>query len=50
MEARPMYRREAFHLVTLGSSLHLTTARGSIPFPDDGAGIIAVGAVDALGR
>ncbi len=50
LDARPTIRQEAFHLVTLGSSLHQTTARGSIPFPGDGAGVIAVGAVDAQGR
>jgi subtilisin family serine protease len=44
-----MPRMEAFHLVALGGSLEHTTARGSIPFPGDGAKVLAVGAVDARG-
>ncbi len=50
LDAKAADRREAFHIVTLGSSLHHTTARGSIPFPGDGASVVAVGAVDANGR
>jgi hypothetical protein len=41
---------EAFHLVVLGGSLECTTCRGSIPFPGDGAQVVAVGAVDAKGE
>lgn len=43
-------RPEAFHLVVLGGSLEHSTARGSIPFPGDGAKVLAVGAVDALNQ
>jgi hypothetical protein len=39
-----------FHLVVLGGSLHHSSCRGSIPFPGDGAEVIAVGAVDQGGR
>lgn len=35
-----------FHLVTLGAGLEHATAAGSIPFPGDGAEVVAVGAVD----
>jgi subtilisin family serine protease len=45
-----MPRMEAFHLVALGGSLEHTTARGSIPFPGDGARVLAIGAVDARGE
>jgi hypothetical protein len=45
----PVSRMEAFHLVALGGSLECTTCRGSVPFPGDGAQVIAVGAVDARG-
>lgn len=41
---------ETFHLVVLGGSLEQTTSRGSIPFPGDGAHVLAVGAVDAGGH
>jgi Subtilase family len=41
---------EAFHLVALGASLEHTTNRGSIPFPGDGAHVLAVGAVDVRGE
>jgi subtilisin family serine protease len=43
-------RMEAFHLVVLGGSLEHTTSRGSIPFPGDGADVLAVGAVDTENR
>lgn len=43
----PNTKWEAFHLVVLGGSLEHTTSRGSIPFPGDGANVLAVGAVDA---
>ena len=36
-----------FHLVALGATLRYATSRGSVPFPADGAEVIAVGAVDA---
>lgn len=39
-----------FHLVVLGGTLHHATSRGSIPFPGDGAEVVAVGAVDSVGR
>jgi hypothetical protein len=39
-----------FHLVALGGCLEHATRRGSIPFPADGAEVIAVGAVDEAGR
>jgi subtilisin family serine protease len=42
----PSTKMEAFHLVVLGGSLECTTSRGSIPFPGDGAQVLAVGAVD----
>jgi len=41
---------DKFHLVVLGGSLERATATGSIPFPADGAGVQAVGAVDDEGR
>lgn len=43
----PNSKWEAFHLVILGGSLEHATSRGSIPFPGDGAGVLAVGATDA---
>lgn len=46
----PSAETEAFHLVVLGGALEHTTSRGSIPFPGDGADVLAVGAVDAEGR
>jgi subtilisin family serine protease len=39
-----------FHLVVLGGSLRYARSAGSIPFPGDGAEVVAVGAVDAAGR
>jgi subtilisin family serine protease len=39
-----------FHLVVLGGGLEHATAPGSVPFPGDGAEVIAVGAVDASGK
>ncbi|MHB1423212.1 MAG: S8 family serine peptidase [Gemmataceae bacterium] len=39
-----------FHLVALGGGLRHTSSVGSIPFPGDGSEVIAVGAVDAVGR
>ncbi len=39
-----------FHLVVLGGSLLHARSVGSIPFPGDGAEVIAVGAVDTSGR
>ena len=38
-----------FHLTVLGGGLEESTARGSIPFPGDGAEVIAVGAWTATG-
>jgi subtilisin family serine protease len=40
----------AFHLVVLGGGLDETTARGSVPFPGDGAEAVAVAALDGDGR
>ncbi|MBL8797853.1 MAG: S8 family serine peptidase [Planctomycetia bacterium] len=39
-----------FHLTTLGGELDVATHNGSIPFPGDGAAVLAVGAVDEEGR
>jgi hypothetical protein len=39
-----------FHFVVLGGGLRHSSAAGSIPFPGDGAEVIAVGAVDAAGQ
>jgi subtilisin family serine protease len=39
-----------FHLVVLGGGLRYTSCQGSIPFPGDGAEVLAVGAVDQTGR
>jgi subtilisin family serine protease len=38
------------HLTVLGARLTYTTPAGSIPFPGDGAEVVAVAAVDARGR
>lgn len=46
----PLPKLEAFHLVVLGGALEHTTSRGSIPFPGDGADVLAVGAVDRENR
>ncbi len=43
-------RAGPFHLVALGASLQYASASGSIPFPADGAHIIAVGAVTMDGQ
>jgi subtilisin family serine protease len=43
-------KADAFHLVVLGGYLECTTANGSIACPADGAGVLAVGAVDAGGH
>jgi subtilisin family serine protease len=43
-------KNDAFHLVVLGGSLEHATAQGSIPFPGDGANVLAVGAVDGENR
>jgi hypothetical protein len=39
-----------FHLVVLGGGLRHASCPGSIPFPGDGAEVVAVGAVDQTGR
>jgi hypothetical protein len=39
-----------FHVVALGAKLQYSVRRGSVPFPGDGAEVVAVGAADALGR
>jgi subtilisin family serine protease len=39
-----------FHLVVLGGGLRYASCQGSIPFPGDGAEILAVGAVNQTGR
>jgi subtilisin family serine protease len=39
-----------FHLVVLGGNLRYSRRHGSIPFPGDGAEVVAVGAVDVEGR
>jgi hypothetical protein len=41
---------ERFHLVVLGGGLRHAMCAGSIPFPGDGSEIVAVGAVDSMGR
>jgi subtilisin family serine protease len=41
---------DKFHVVVLGGSLERATMTGSIPFPADGDGVEAVGAVDGEGR
>jgi subtilisin family serine protease len=46
----PITDAEAFHLVALGGSLDHTTTCGSIPFPGNGAHVLAVGAVDVRGQ
>jgi subtilisin family serine protease len=40
----------SFHIVALGGWLEYFSARGSIPFPGDGADVISVGAVTAEGE
>jgi subtilisin family serine protease len=47
-QVRPIPR--GFHLVVLGGGLQYSRCQASIPFPGDGAEIIAVGAVNAAGR
>lgn len=50
LKAAPSAAHDAkFHLVALGANLEHVQARGSIPFPGDGARVIAVGAVDRRG-
>lgn len=39
-----------FHMVALGGELEFSKTRGSIPFPGDGAEVLAVGAVDRHGK
>jgi hypothetical protein len=39
-----------FHLVTLGGGMRYATASCSIPFPGDGAEVLAIGAVDDAGQ
>ncbi len=39
-----------FHLVVLGGGLEYANRNGSIPFPGDGPEVLAVGAVDRLGK
>src|SRR5208282_911361 len=39
-----------FHLVALGGDLQHATAGGSVAFPADGPEVIAVGAVDDVGK
>jgi hypothetical protein len=43
-------KNELFHVVVLGGSLEHATEKGSIPFPGDGAQVLAVGAVDSENR
>jgi subtilisin family serine protease len=45
-----MPQDDHFHLVVLGGNLERATSQGSIPFPADGARVMAVGAVDATGQ
>jgi subtilisin family serine protease len=47
-EARAV--RDKFHLVALGANLAEYSQSGSIPFPGDGAHVMAVGAVDKQGK
>jgi hypothetical protein len=42
--------RDTFHLVALGGNLEDYSPGGSIPFPGDGARVVAVGAVDQAGK
>lgn len=49
-QRRPQPQTDHFHLVVLGGSLAHATSGGSIPFPGDGAGVIAVGAVNVEGQ
>jgi subtilisin family serine protease len=46
-QGRPECR---FHLVVLGGGLQIANTACSVPFPGDGAEVVAVGAVDAAGR
>ncbi|MFO0865212.1 MAG: S8 family serine peptidase [Gemmataceae bacterium] len=39
-----------FHVVVLGGNLEISSPEGSVPFPGDGRGVIAVGAVDREGK
>ena len=41
---------DKFHLVVLGGNLEDYSPGGSIPFPGDGASVMAVGAVDLTGK
>jgi hypothetical protein len=50
VRAEASAKPEPFHLVVLGGGLHYTTAKGSIACPADGAGAVAVGAVDTDGE
>jgi hypothetical protein len=43
-------KTDKFHLVALGANLEDVTSGGSIPFPGDGASVLAVGAVDRAGK
>jgi subtilisin family serine protease len=43
-------KADKFHLVALGGNLDYYTTGGSIPFPGDGAHVVAVGAVDRFGK
>jgi hypothetical protein len=47
---KPHEPRDKFHLVALGANLEDVTPAGSIPFPGDGAHVLAVGAVDRAGK
>jgi subtilisin family serine protease len=42
-------RSGPFHLVVLGGGLEISSRRGSIPFPGDGAEVVTVGAIDRGG-
>ncbi len=46
----PSGKAEKFHLVALGGNLEDSSRGGSIPFPGDGAHVVAVGAVDHAGK
>jgi hypothetical protein len=46
----PRDSQAPFHLVALGGNLETHATQGSIPFPGDGARVIAVGAVDGQGQ
>ncbi len=47
---KPAATADQFHLVALGGSLEHSVPGGSIPFPGDGANVLAVGAVDLAGK